>query len=59
MENVEAQIAEWRAYVGSAPAVNGHDLDELEDHLRHQMAELAEASEAFCGGHQARRARLA
>jgi hypothetical protein len=43
MENVEAQIAEWRAYVGSAPAVNGHDLDELEDHLRHQIAELTEA----------------
>ena len=40
MESVESQIAEWRAYVASAPAVNGHDVDELEDHLRHQIAEL-------------------
>jgi hypothetical protein len=40
MESVESQIAEWRAYVGKAPAVNGHDVDELEDHLRHQIAEL-------------------
>ena len=43
MEGVEAQIAEWRAYVASAPAVNGRDVDELEDHLRHQMAELTAA----------------
>ena len=43
MESVESQIAEWRAYVASAPAVNGHDVDELEDHLRHQIAELTEA----------------
>jgi hypothetical protein len=40
MESVELQIAEWRAYVASAAAVNGHDVDELEDHLRHQIAEL-------------------
>ena len=40
MESVESQIAEWRAYVATAPAVNGHDVDELEDHLRHQIAEL-------------------
>ena len=40
MENVESQIAEWRAYVASAPGINGHDVDELEDHLRHQIAEL-------------------
>jgi hypothetical protein len=43
MESVEAQIAEWRAYVGSAPGINGHDVDELEDHLRHQIAELSAA----------------
>ena len=42
MEGVEAQIAEWRAYVAKAPAVNGRDLDELEGHLREQIAELAE-----------------
>jgi hypothetical protein len=40
MESVETQIAEWRAYVANAPGVNGHDVDELEDHLRHQIAEL-------------------
>jgi drug/metabolite transporter (DMT)-like permease len=43
MEAVEAQIAEWRAYVANAAAVNGHDVDELEDHLRHQIAELKAA----------------
>ena len=40
MESVESQIAEWRAYVATAPGVNGHDVDELEDHLRHQIADL-------------------
>ena len=40
MESVESQIAEWRAYVANAAGVNGHDVDELEDHLRHQIAEL-------------------
>jgi hypothetical protein len=43
MESMESQIAEWRAYVANAPGVNGHDVDELEDHLRHQIAELNEA----------------
>ena len=43
MEAVEVQIAEWRAYVANAPGVNGHDLDELEDHLRYQIAELKAA----------------
>jgi hypothetical protein len=37
---VESQIAEWRAYVAKAPAVNGRDVDELEAHLRDQIAEL-------------------
>jgi hypothetical protein len=40
VETIEAQIAEWRAYIEGAPGVNGHDVDELEDHLRHQIAEL-------------------
>jgi hypothetical protein len=40
MESVESQISEWRAYVANAPGVNGHDVDELEDHLRHQITEL-------------------
>jgi hypothetical protein len=43
VEIVESQIAEWRAYVGNAPGVDGHDVDELEDHLRHQIAELSAA----------------
>jgi hypothetical protein len=51
MESVESQIAEWRAYVADGPGVNGHDVDELEDHLRHQIAELnaagLTADEAF------------
>ena len=40
MESVESRIAEWRTFVAGAAAVNGHDLDELEDHLRHQITEL-------------------
>jgi hypothetical protein len=43
MESVESQIADWRSYVSRAPAVNGHDVDELEDHLRHEIAELSTA----------------
>jgi hypothetical protein len=43
MESVESQIAAWRTYVSRAPAVNGHDVDELEDHLRHEIAELSTA----------------
>jgi hypothetical protein len=51
MESVESQIAEWRAYVTNAAGVNGRDVDELEDHLRHQISELnaagLTADEAF------------
>jgi hypothetical protein len=43
VESIETQITEWRAYVARVPAVNGHDVDELEDHLRHQIAELSTA----------------
>jgi len=43
MESVETQIAEWRAHVAKAPAVNGHDVAELEDHLRNQIDELCAA----------------
>ncbi len=43
MQSVEAQIAEWRAYVATAPGVNGHDVDELEDHLHQQIADLSAA----------------
>jgi len=51
MDTVESQIAEWRAYVSKAPAVNGRDVEELEAHLRDQIAELdaadLAADEAF------------
>ena len=40
MDGVESQIAEWRAYVSRAPAVDGPDVDELDAHLRDQIAEL-------------------
>ncbi len=40
MDVVEAQITEWRAYVAKTPAVDGRDVDELEAHLRDQIAEL-------------------
>jgi hypothetical protein len=43
METTETQIAAWRSYVDKAPAVNGRDVDELEAHLRDQMAELGQA----------------
>jgi hypothetical protein len=51
MNDVESQIAEWRSYVAKAPAVNGHDVDALEAHLRDQIADLdavgLAADEAF------------
>ncbi len=43
MNDVEAQIAEWRGYVARYPAVNGHDIDDLEAHLRDQIADLGAA----------------
>lgn len=43
MNAVESQIAEWRAYVGQARAVDGSDVDELEAHLRDQIADLRTA----------------
>src|ERR671919_2712717 len=51
MDSVELQIAEWRGHVAKAPAVDGHPVDELEGHLRDQIAELnaagLTADEAF------------
>ncbi|MBW3589720.1 MAG: permease prefix domain 1-containing protein [Actinobacteria bacterium] len=43
MDSVESQIAEWRAYVAKAPAVDGRDVDELEVHLRDRITDLTEA----------------
>jgi len=40
MEGVDALIAEWRGYVSRAGVMNGHDVEELEAHLRDQMTEL-------------------
>ena len=40
MAGVESQIAEWRAYVAKAPAVDGREVEELEVHLRDQITEL-------------------
>ncbi|MGH8947489.1 MAG: permease prefix domain 1-containing protein, partial [Acidimicrobiia bacterium] len=36
-------IEEWRAFLQQSPAVDGRDLEELEDHLRDQIADLMEA----------------
>jgi hypothetical protein len=51
VEQLEAQIAEWRSFVARLPAVDGHDVEELEAHLRDQIAELdtagLTAEEAF------------
>jgi hypothetical protein len=43
VQDVEPQIAEWRAYVAKATAANGRDVDELETHLRDEIAELDSA----------------
>ena len=49
--NIEAQIAEWRRFVGHRPAIVGEDADEMESHLRDQIDALIEVglspSEAF------------
>ncbi|MDQ3932309.1 MAG: permease prefix domain 1-containing protein, partial [Actinomycetota bacterium] len=43
MEQLESQIAEWRSFVQKSPAVDGRDVEELEAHLREQIADLDEA----------------
>ncbi len=51
MERLESEIAEWRAFVAQNPAVDGRDVEELEAHLRDQIADLdaagLAADEAF------------
>jgi hypothetical protein len=48
---LEEQIAQWRAYVRRRQALHGPDVEELEGHLRDQLAALTEAgladNEAF------------
>ena len=43
MEQLELEIAEWRAYIGQDPALIGRDVEELETHLRDQIADLITA----------------
>jgi len=40
---VEAQIASWRAWLLRRPAIRPSDVDELEGHLRDQVAALVDA----------------
>ncbi|MDI1462202.1 permease prefix domain 1-containing protein [Catellatospora sp. KI3] len=42
-ENLESQIAEWRAYVRKRRTLHQPDADELEDHLRGRIADLTAA----------------
>ena len=51
---IEDHIAQWRAYLRRRQAVHGPDVEELEGHLRDQLAALTEAGlagdEAFGRG---------
>jgi len=51
VDRLEPKIAEWRIFVEQGPAVDGQDVEELEAHLRDQIADLAatglDADEAF------------
>jgi len=40
---LEEQIAQWRTYVRRRQAIHGPDVEELEGHLRDQLAALTEA----------------
>ena len=42
-ELVEEQIAQWRVYLRRRQAIHGLDVEELEGHLRDQLAVLTEA----------------
>ena len=43
MVGLESKIAKWRSFVGGGSAVDGRDVEELEDHLRTQIADLRAA----------------
>ena len=51
--SLEAQIDQWRSYLNRRQAIHAVDVAELEDHLREQVAGLADAGlaldEAFLG----------
>ena len=40
MESLELEIAEWRSFIEQRVGVDGRDVEELEAHLREQIAEL-------------------
>ena len=42
-EQLETQIAQWRAFLRCRRAVHGADVEELELHLRDQVADLVES----------------
>src|SRR5262245_28812258 len=42
-QRIENQIAQWRAYLHRLQAVQGPDVEELEGHLRDQLATLTDA----------------
>jgi len=54
MQVLEERIDEWRRYLSRRQAIDATDVDELEDHLRSQVADLQEAGldeeEAFLIG---------
>ena len=41
---IEDQIAQWRTYLRRRQAVHGPDVEELEGHLRDQLAALTEGA---------------
>src|ERR671929_1853858 len=43
MEPLELEIAEWRSFVAQGPALDHHAVEELETHLRDQIADLSAA----------------
>ncbi len=43
MKDTEDLVSRWRSYLDRRPAVSEKDADELESHLRDQMAELRES----------------
>ncbi|MEX2533045.1 MAG: permease prefix domain 1-containing protein [Nitriliruptoraceae bacterium] len=54
MDTLEDQIAQWRSFVAQGPALDDADVEELEEHLRKQVADLRTAGltadEAFLVG---------
>lgn len=49
MDQLELEIAEWRAHLERSPGLNGRDVEELEMHLRDQIDDLVAAGLAADG----------